>query len=197
VIIADQPYDRDCGIRWVARPILMSHRSGVADSPSRTVDYRTPRGLDPRKSGSHRTLCWRKPDSNHRYRVTPPKVREGLVSPPPDPPRSEKSERTRLDTKTTPGSFRGTDGSNPVPSSSQSVSAANAEAVSEKPHTLRRPAGGWGREKGRASCEPGLLRSFSLTRIDAVPPPESSDRSQRRAAAVGRGLGHICPELRF
>jgi hypothetical protein len=51
VIIADQPYDRDCSIRWVARPILMSHRSGDADSPSRTVDYRAPRGLDPRKSG--------------------------------------------------------------------------------------------------------------------------------------------------
>ena len=66
MIIADQPYDRDCSIRWVARPILMSHRSGDADSPSRTVDYRAPRGLDPRKSGSHRTLCWREADSNSR-----------------------------------------------------------------------------------------------------------------------------------
>src|SRR5690349_7568389 len=37
----------------------------------------------------------------------------------------------------------------------------------------RQFAGGSGREKGRAGCEPGLLRSFSLTDIDAVPPPES------------------------
>src|ERR1700731_4454727 len=33
--------------------------------------------------------------------------------------------------------------------------------------------GGWGREKGRAGSEPGLPRPFSLTGIDAVPPPES------------------------
>src|SRR5262249_40236458 len=31
----------------------------------------------PRLLGSHLTLRWREPDSNHRYRVTPPKVREG------------------------------------------------------------------------------------------------------------------------
>jgi hypothetical protein len=36
------------------------------------------------------------------------------------PPRTEKSARTRLDTKTTPDAFRGTDGSNPVPSSGES-----------------------------------------------------------------------------
>jgi hypothetical protein len=44
------------------------------------------------------------------------------MSPLLDPPRTEKSARTRLDTQTTPGAFRGTDGSNPVPSASESVS---------------------------------------------------------------------------
>jgi hypothetical protein len=43
------------------------------------------------------------------------------MSPRLDPPRTEKSARTRLDTKTTPGAFRGTDGSNPVPSSGESA----------------------------------------------------------------------------
>jgi hypothetical protein len=42
------------------------------------------------------------------------------MSPLLDPPRTEKSARTRLDTKATPGAFRGTDGSNPVPSSGES-----------------------------------------------------------------------------
>ena len=41
------------------------------------------------------------------------------------------------------------------------------------------------------------IRPFSLTGIDAVPPPEGSDRLHRHAARWGRGLGHICPELRF
>jgi hypothetical protein len=31
------------------------------------------------------TPRWREPDSNHRYRVTPPRVREGLMSPLLDP----------------------------------------------------------------------------------------------------------------
>jgi hypothetical protein len=48
----------------------------------------------------------------------------------------------------------------------------------------RRSVGVWGREKGRTGCEPGPLRPFSLTGIDAVPPPESSDRLQ---ATRGRG----------
>src|SRR5438105_11790317 len=58
-------------------------------------------------------------------------------------------------------------------------------AVSAKPALWRRSAAGWGRENRRAGCEPGLLRPFSLTGIDAVPPPESSDRLQTRRAAVG------------
>src|SRR6202011_5514831 len=54
----------------------------------------------------------------------------------------------------------------------------------------RRSAGGWGPEKGRAGGEPGLLRPFSLTGIDAVPPPESSDRLQTtRGRGGGAGWG--------
>jgi hypothetical protein len=45
----------------------------------------------------------------------------------------------------------------------------------KRPALWRHSAGGSGREKGRAGCELGLLRPFSLTGIDAVPPPESSD----------------------
>ena len=67
---------------------------------------------------------------------------------------------------------------NPLPSSSQSVSAVNPEAVGEKPRTLAAFCRWPGREKGRPGCEPGLLRPFSLVGIDAVPPPESSDRLQ-------------------
>src|SRR5712671_1731902 len=55
----------------------------------------------------------------------------------------------------------------------------------QSPALWPRSAGGWGREKGRAGCEPGLLRPFSLTGIDAVPPPESSDRLQPTRGAVG------------
>jgi hypothetical protein len=40
-----------------------------------------------------RTRRWRKPDSNHRYRVTPPKVRGVLMSLLLDSPRTEKSAR--------------------------------------------------------------------------------------------------------
>jgi hypothetical protein len=86
--------------------------------------------------------------------------------------------------RSTTASQSGTTSSNPASSSSQSVSAVNPEAIGEKPRTWRRSAGGRGREKGRAGGEPGLLRPFSLTRIDAVPPPESSDRLQPTS---GRG----------
>ena len=43
------------------------------------------------------------------------------MSPLLDYPRTEKSARTRTDTTTTSGAFRGTDGSNPVPSSGESA----------------------------------------------------------------------------
>jgi hypothetical protein len=51
------------------------------------------------------------------------------MSPRLDPPRTEKSARTRLDTKTTPGAFRGTDGSNPVPSSAESAANSGLQAT--------------------------------------------------------------------
>src|SRR3954449_9822345 len=86
----------------------------------------------------------------------------------------------------------GTVSSNPSSSSRQSVSAVNPEAIGEKPALWRRSAGGWGREKGRAGGEPGLLRRFSLTGIDAVPPPENSELfANGRAAAVGPRPGAI------
>ena len=65
-------------------------------------------GMRPRKSGSHRTRCWREMDSNHRYRI-----RNNLFWLPPFGPRNSPSA-----TKT--GSFvPGTEGSNPSPSSEE------------------------------------------------------------------------------
>jgi hypothetical protein len=66
---------------------------------------------------SLQTPRWRKPDSNRRYRVTQARFREGLMS----LPLTEKSARTRTDTRTTTGAFRGTDYSNPLPSSGESA----------------------------------------------------------------------------
>jgi hypothetical protein len=43
------------------------------------------------------------------------------MSPLLDPPQTEKSARMSIDTKTTPGAFRGTDRSNPAPSSAESA----------------------------------------------------------------------------
>src|SRR6202035_3882192 len=80
---------------------------------------------------------------------------------------------------------QGTDGSNPAPSSSESVSAVNPGAVGEKPRTLAAVCVWRGREKGRVGCELALLGGFSLAGIDAVPPREGSDHLQRRLAAVG------------
>jgi ABC-type amino acid transport substrate-binding protein len=94
---------------------------------------------------------------------------------------AENQDLVRLDTSGTPFAYScrvspqrsdGTESSNPLPSSRQSVSAVNPEAIGEEPRTLAGSAGGWGREKGRAGCEPGLLRPFSLTGTDAVPPPK-------------------------
>src|SRR5271168_2516443 len=74
----------------------------------------------PFERGSHVTRRWRKPDSNRRYRVTQARFREGLMSPPLDSSLTENSARTRTDTRTTTGAFRGTDASNPLPSSGES-----------------------------------------------------------------------------
>jgi hypothetical protein len=53
-------------------------------------------GIRPRKSGSHQTPRWRKPDSNHRSRVTRPifECRLGLI-----PRRPKKSARKRTGTR--------------------------------------------------------------------------------------------------
>src|SRR6516164_4161729 len=66
------------------------------------------------------TLRWRKPDSNHRYRVARSRFPEGLISSLLDFLPTEKLARTRTDTTTMPRALRGTDGSNPVPSSGES-----------------------------------------------------------------------------
>jgi hypothetical protein len=97
----------------------------------------------------------------------------------------------------------GTMSSNLLCSSSQSVSVVHFRAGAKSPALWRRSAGGWGREKGRAGCERGLLRPFSLTGIDAVPPPEGSDRLQKTrgrggAAACGisvRSCGLACEQF--
>jgi hypothetical protein len=54
----------------------------------------------------------------------------------------------------------------------------------KSPALWPRSACGWGRETGRAGCEPVLLGGFSLIGIDAVPPLESSDRVQRMGISV-------------
>ena len=62
------------------------------------------------------TLPWREQDSNHRSRVTRPifQIASGWFPP------TEKSERKRTDTRSVGPFPRGTDGSNPVPSSRES-----------------------------------------------------------------------------
>jgi len=55
---------------------------------------------------------------------------------------------------------RGTEGSNPFPSSGESVSAVNPGAVGEKPRTLAAVCGGWGRERGTCRLRIGALDLF-------------------------------------
>jgi hypothetical protein len=63
------------------------------------------------------------------------------MSPPLDSPLAEKSARTRTDTRTTTGTFRGTVGSNPLPSSAESshVTDMYGDAQSDRtePGTFR------------------------------------------------------------
>src|SRR5215472_7496597 len=63
------------------------------------------------------THRWRKPDSNHWYRVMRSKFRERLMFPPLDLPPPEKSALTGDENA---DASRGTDGSNPVSSSEES-----------------------------------------------------------------------------
>src|SRR5712671_195537 len=53
--------------------------------------------------------------------------------------------------------LRGTEGSNPSPSSGESVSAVNPGAVGEKPRTWAAVCGGWGRERGTCRLRTGAL----------------------------------------
>ena len=73
-----------------------------------------------------------------------------------------------------PQSPRGTEGSNPVPSSGESLSAVNSRAVGGKARGFAGVAYGRGREKGRDAREPGPFVAFSLTGIGAVPPQEAA-----------------------
>jgi hypothetical protein len=63
----------------------------------------------------------------------------------------------------------GTAGSNPVPSSAQSVSAGHLTAIAEEAGTLGALAHSVRREKGRAASKPAFLSCLSLAGIDAVP----------------------------
>src|SRR4030088_3542352 len=54
----------------------------------------------------------------------------------------------------------GTEGSNPAPSSGESVSAVNPGAVGEKPRSLAAVCGGWGRERGTCRLRTGALDLF-------------------------------------
>ena len=80
---------------------------------------------------------------------------------------------------------RGIDVSNPAPSANESVSAGSRGRC--------RPRRGCGAGpvllRDARKCDQTLLAPFFLTGIDAVPLPQSSDRSQRRA---GRGGGAAC-----
>jgi hypothetical protein len=115
----------------------MARRKGLYEVPlgrQGHVDEITPR----QPHGSLLTPRWRKPDSNRRYRVTQARFREGLMSPQLDSPLTEKSARTRTDTRTTTGAFRGTDGSNPLPSRSESLEQQRYPWRSQPPVTAGR-----------------------------------------------------------
>jgi hypothetical protein len=105
-----RPRDNSCGRRGAAP--ASSHR-GAAAACGRAILAAGTEGLQTRR--------WREPDSNRRSRLTPSRSQGRLMSPLLDPPPTEKSARTRTDSTRTPGALRGTDGSNPAPSSSESA----------------------------------------------------------------------------
>src|SRR5262249_41217609 len=116
----------------------------------------------------------RKPDSNHWYRVMQSTFRERLMFPPLDFPPPEKSALTGDENA---GASRGTDGSNPVPSSGESsepgvaltrVANSKDDAFVDGAH----PASG-------QVCFRRFLRSGRRWKIrdrDPDPPPVSSPR---------------------
>src|SRR5262249_23247083 len=82
----------------------------------------------------------------------------------------------------------GTGGSNPVPSSGESVSVVNCGRCRPKARHSRRSTGGLGREKARAGCKAVLLGRFFLSGIAAVPPQKTQTFCNDPQAAV-RGPG--------
>src|SRR6516165_4105532 len=89
------------------------------------------------------------------------------------------------------GRTRGTDGSNPPPSATESVSVGSRGRWRPKSRLWRRLCLVRDVRKGRAGYDQTLFGPFSLTGIDAVPVQESSTRSQRRGGrGEGRGLRH-------
>src|SRR5215813_1138239 len=74
----------------------------------------------------------------------------------------------------------GTDGSNPVPSSGESVSAVNSGAVGEKPRAFAPVCTASGTRDGDELADTRSFSPFSLKGIDAVS-PRRFEASQRRA----------------
>jgi hypothetical protein len=74
-----------------------------------------------RTSVRRQTPRWREPDSNRRYRVTRPRFEKGSCRHCLSPNQRIKSARTRTETTTPPGAFRGTDGSNPASSTASQL----------------------------------------------------------------------------
>ena len=86
----------------------------------------------------------------------------------------------------------GTDGSNPVPSANESVSAGSHGRCRPKSRLWRRSGPTSRRENGTSWVGQTLFGPVSLSPIDAVPLRQSSGRSQRGASrGGGRGLRHI------
>ena len=112
-----------------------------------------------RRSGteSSQTRRWRKPDSNHRYHVARSRFPERLISSLLDFLPTEKLARTRTDTTTMPRALRGTDGSNPASSSSESFSAViepRTHAPPESPGTPKSSRRSSSASSGRRTIGP-------------------------------------------
>src|SRR5262249_17453430 len=89
---------------------------------------------------------------------------------------------------------RGTDGSNPVPSSGESVSAVNSGPVGEKPRAFAPVCTASGTRDGDELAATPSFTPFSLKRIDAVP-PRRFEASQRRPGMPARMRGSACEEF--
>ena len=101
------------------------------DRLSASVVIRTT-GVVLRGTESLLTHRWRKPDSNHRSRVTPPSFRRRLCHLL-DSLHADRSARTRTDITRMPAASRGTDGSNPASSNGESASSGISASHDWKP----------------------------------------------------------------